>query len=70
MVFIHATGDTHALSIHASGVMSAMRSRPDLALSAHDWYAQAFGADAADAEPGEEMMKGLEAIGLVQRGPS
>lgn len=75
VVFVHSTGDTHALSPAASAVLATMLDNPGSALSAAEWLeaaaqeepAAAEVADADELHRFEVMLGELEAIGLVQR---
>ena len=71
MVFVHATGDTHALSAEASAVLAAMRSHPGQAHATPEWLRIAgCTAEAGPGAPDDSLMPGLAAIGLVRRSPS
>jgi len=65
-VFVHATGDTHALSADASALLAAMRNRLELELPASEWLALALEAGASDEGYEDVLMQGLETIGLVR----
>lgn len=68
VVFVHATGDTHALSAEASAVLGAMRVHPDEALTPPEWLTLAgYASDSDDVELDETIMQGLLTIGLVRR---
>ena len=70
VVFVHATGDTHALSAQASALVAAMRRHPDEAHTTAGWLVIAGRAvDAGDSESEDSLMQGLLAIGLVRRSP-
>jgi len=68
VVFVHATGDTHALSADASALMSAMLKQDTEPRSAAQWLDVAGYDGAADHDAGA-LMAHLESIGLVQRHP-
>ncbi len=68
VVFVHATGDTHALGAEASAMLAALRARPDEARTAAQWLESAgFEAAASDDDAAEQLMTQLELIGLVRR---
>lgn len=62
VVFVHATGDTHALSPDATTLLVAMRARSD---ESHPTAAWVQVAGLLDGD-GEALMQGLAAIGLVR----
>lgn len=64
VVFVHATGDTHALSLEATSLLAAMRAFPDQRLPASCWV-QLARLDAAEGDYDESLMRALEAIGLA-----
>lgn len=65
VVFVHATGDTHALSAQASAVLATMRAHPGETRAAAGW----LGTDSAAGGDPSPLLEGLLAIGLVQRAP-
>lgn len=64
VVFVHATGDTHALSHEATTLLEAMRAQAGEGLAAAAWFERAGLAQADDSDA-EAVMEGLAAIGLV-----
>lgn len=68
VVFVHTTGDTHALNADATALLAACRAEPEAERTAAQWLACA-GYDPADAgaDAAEELMGPLEALGLVRR---
>lgn len=68
VVFVHASGDTHALNAEASALLAALRADPAAARTAAQWLESA-GYDTAtpDDDAAEQLMAQLEAIGLVRR---
>lgn len=68
VVFVHASGDTHALNAEASVLLGALRADPSAARTAAQWLERA-GYDTAtpDDDAAEQLMAQLEAIGLVRR---
>lgn len=68
VVFVHATGDTHALNAEASALLAALRGQPDAERSAAQWLESAgYDMAASDDEAAEQLMGHLESIGLVRR---
>ena len=76
VVFVHATGDTHALSVDASSLILTMREHPQAGLDGEAWLALAAGSDGCELAPEarmcdgmavESLLAGLAAIGLVRR---
>jgi len=62
VVFVHATGDTHALSPEATSLLVVMRARSNETHATPAWMQF---ANLADGD-GEALMQGLAAIGLVR----
>lgn len=70
VVFVHASGDTHALSAEATALVAAMRAEPWAERSAAQWLdAAGFEATSTVNKDAEELMGRLETIGLVRRPP-
>jgi PqqD family protein of HPr-rel-A system len=68
VVFVHASGDTHALSAEASALLAALRAQPQAERSAAQWLESAgYDLAAPDDDAAEQLMGHLEAIGLVLR---
>jgi hypothetical protein len=68
VVFVHATGDTHALSTEATAVLARMIERADTALYAAEWMADIFPQfDQEDFSVFEELLSGLAVTGVVRR---
>lgn len=79
VVFVSASGDTHALSVQASLVLAMLLESPEAARSAPAWLDIIFPADdqsPADEADGkdddklEQLLLGLEKIGVVRRQPA
>jgi PqqD family protein of HPr-rel-A system len=68
VVYVHATGDTHALGPEASALLTALRARPEECRTAAEWLEPA-GLDPAspDDDAAEQLLRQLELIGLVRR---
>ena len=73
VAFVHATGDTHALSPDGSIVLGHMIEHRHTRLSAEAWW-QRMTAEAERSHPANEdlegfqrLLVGLESFGLVQR---
>lgn len=77
VVYVHLSGDTHALSPAASGVLATLLEQRGVSRSSADWLhaltdahepAPQDGAQAdADLTALEEQLAGLERIGAVRR---
>lgn len=68
VVFVHATGDTHALNVEASALLGALRTDADAARTAAQWLESAgYDLAAPDDDAAEQLMGHLETIGLVRR---
>ncbi len=72
VVYVHATGDTHALSAEASTVLIAMMERPGETWPTRTWMALVMpGAAGADDLAEEEVLEfehllaGLRQVGVV-----
>ena len=79
VVYVHATGATHALSPSASAVLATLLEHPGEWLSCEAWLAalsagdadEAFGpSDAEDLRSLRAVLDELESIGLAVRHPT
>jgi hypothetical protein len=74
VVFVARTGDTHCLDAAASALIGLMREQGPVGRSSAQWLRLFLGEDGAEDEPAaadtqrlEELLAGLEGIGLVTR---
>lgn len=69
VVFVHASGDTHALSVEASALLAAMSGQAGPPRAAVQWLALA-GFDIEGPDPdaqADALMAQLGATGLIER---